>query len=158
VSGRIVRISAERVALCFESVPPAIVRIANEMIAASRVRHGALAVVLIDEQPERRAVVAEAFRRAGCTVVEAPTALAAIVTLGGSDFEPDLIAVANSTPAGPADDMRTFVARNHPAATLVTIADELAEPAELAQWLSAAGPESELHARIHELLAAPRRS
>ena len=91
-----------------------------------------------------------------CEVVEVATQLDAIVRLGGSHFEPDIIAVANSQPAAPADEMRTFIRRDHPGSLLVTIGPELLDPAGLANWLSSDTPTVDLPTRIRELIFAPR--
>lgn len=152
--GRVIRIAAERVAIAFDIVPPAVIRMVDEMRAASRLRGRSFSVVLIDEMPTRRSAMAAGFRAAGCGVIEAATSLDAIVRLGSSSFEPDLIAVADSAAA---EGMREFVERNHPTVKLVAIGDSVAKPEELALWLSSADPDSDLAARILELLAMPRR-
>jgi hypothetical protein len=59
----------------------------------------------------------------GCSLIEAATSLEAIVRLGESSFEPDVIAVADSIPMATADQMREFVGRNHPHVKLVSITD-----------------------------------
>jgi hypothetical protein len=59
----------------------------------------------------------------GCSVIEAATSLEAIVHLGEASFEPDVIAVADSIPAASANEMRDFIARDHPHVKLVSITD-----------------------------------
>jgi hypothetical protein len=96
------------------------------------------------------------FRATGCGVIEAATPLEAIVRLGESSFEPDVIAIADSHPAAAADEMRDFVERNHPNAKLVTIGDALLQPDGIVHWLSSADPASDLPDRIREVLVRPR--
>src|ERR1043165_356212 len=92
----------------------------------------------------------------GCDVLEGATQLEAIVRLGESHFEPDIIAVANTQPVAAADEMREFVERYHPSSMLVAIGPQLLDPAGLANWLSENTPPADLPVRIRELLFAPR--
>lgn len=156
VSGRIVRIGAERLAVTFGSLPAPMVRMIDDMMAESRNRKRVLSVVIVDEDVDRRALIAEGFRAVGCGIVEASTPLEAIVRLGESSFEPDLIAVANSIPAGHSDTLRAFVDREHPHVKLVTISNDAIEPAGLAHWLSSTDPNDDLLSRIRDLLVRPR--
>lgn len=157
-SGRILRIAPDGVAILFESTPALLVRMIDEMSAASRAHLRTLSAVLVDAEPGRRAVMAESFRAAGCRVVEASTPLEAIVKLGESHFEPDLIAIADSAPGVVADDLRRFMERNHPRAKLVTIGDDLVERDGIAHWLSSANPGFDLGTRVCQILGRPRRT
>ncbi len=152
LSGRVVRIGTETIALAFDMVPPAFVALISDSSHASDGHGRMLAVVLVDETVERRVAMAEAFRAAGCTVVDVATPLEAIVRLGELQFEPDLIAVADSLPSSTADELRRFVDREHPRAKLVTIGDDLTEPDGIAHWLSSANPDDDRAARIRRLL------
>lgn len=156
VSGRIVRIGAERLAVTFDSLPAMMLRMIDEMTAESRNRRRVLSVVLVDDDLPRRALIAEGFRAVGCGTVEASTPLEAIVRLGESSFEPDLIAVANSTPAEHSETLRDFVDREHPHVKLVTISNDALEPAGIAHWLSSMDPDDDLLSRIRDLLVRPR--
>jgi CheY-like chemotaxis protein len=156
VTGRIVRIDAERLAVTFDSVPPLLLRLLDDMAAASRNRKRVLSIVLVDEDLDRRALIAEGFRAVGCGVIEASTALEAIVRLGESSFEPDLIAVADSIPSVHSETLREFVDREHPHVKLVTITNDSIEPAGIANWLSSTDPNEDLIARIRDLLVRPR--
>lgn len=157
-SGRIVRVAPEGIAIRFEHVPAPLARMIDEMSAASRAHLRVLSAVLVDADPSRRAVMAEGFRAAGCRVVEASTPLEAIVRLGESSFEPDLIVIADSAPTTVADELRCFIERDHPRAKLVTIGDELVEPTGSTHWLSSADPGSDLGARVCQTLGRTRRS
>lgn len=161
-SGRIVRIEPDGVALVFEQLPAPLVRLLDEMWSASRAHLRVLSAVLVDADPDRRAAMAEGFRAAGCRLVEASTTLEAIVRLGESSFEPDVIVIADSVPAAVADDLRSFVERNHPRAKLVTVGNESREPSEpapagSAHWISSTDPDSDLEARICQILGGPVR-
>jgi hypothetical protein len=122
LEGEIVRIVNEGVAICFAATP-AIIRLVDGMTTASRARDRVISVILIDEDTSRRKLLAEGFKIVGCSLIEAATSLEAIVRLGESSFEPDVIAVADSLPAATANEMREFVGRNHPHVKLVSITD-----------------------------------
>jgi hypothetical protein len=122
LEGKIVRIGNERVAICFNATP-ALVRLVDGMTTASRASERVISVILIDEDATRRKRLAEGFRIVGCSLIEAATSLEAIVRLGESSFEPDVIAVADSIPAATANQMREFVRRDHPHVKLVSITD-----------------------------------
>jgi hypothetical protein len=155
-SGRIVRIAADGVAVTFDLPPAGLVRVIDEMSTASRARLRVISIVLIDLDPQRRAAMAAGFQAAGCFVVEASTPLEALVRLGESTFEPDLIAIADSIPSTVAGELRTFVEREHPRAKLVTIGDEAVDPAGVEHWLSSADPGADLANRVREVLGRHR--
>jgi hypothetical protein len=157
LAGRVTRISADSAAIVFDAPSaPILLRMLDELTTASHASSRVISVVLIDADAPRRATIAAGFRAAGCEVVEAARPLEAIVRLGESHFEPDVIAVANSHPTTEADDMRAFIERDHAASLLVTIGPELLDPAGLANWLSSATETADMPARIRELLFAPR--
>lgn len=122
LGGKIVRLGNASVAICLHT-SPVLVRLVDGMSAASRTRERVISVILIDEEATRRQLLADAFRTVGCSLIEAATSLEAIVRLGESSFEPDVIAVADSIPSATANEMREFVARNHPHVKLVSITD-----------------------------------
>lgn len=155
-TGRIVRVHGDGVAIAFDLLAAPLVRMIDEISTASRARARIIAVVLIDADPQRRSAMAAGFRLTGCSVIEAATPLEAIVRLGESSFEPDVIAVADSQ-SDDADQMRAFVEREHPNAKLITIGDEIFQPDGFANWLSSANPNADLPVRVREALVAPRR-
>jgi len=155
-TGRIVRIADGGVAIAFDTLSSELRAMIDELTTASRARTRVLSVVLIDADAQRRSAMTSGFRATGCGVIEAATPLEAIVRLGESSFEPDVIAIADSQPAAAADELRDFVERNHPSAKLVTIGDSLLQPDGIAHWLSSADPGSDLPARIREVLVRPR--
>ena len=151
--GRVSRIAADGFALVFDApTAQALLRMIEELTTASHASARVISVVLIDADLGRRAAIAAGFRAAGCEVVEVGTQLDAIVQLGESDFEPDIIAVANTQPATAADAMGAFVEHYHPSSMLVTIGPELLNPAGPSNWLSETTATADLSARIRELL------
>lgn len=122
LEGTFARIGNERVAISLNATP-ALLRLLDGMAAASRARDRVISVILIDEDATRRQLLAEGFRIVGCSLIEAATSLEAIVRLGETSFEPDVIAVADSIPSATANEMREFVGRNHPHVKLVSITD-----------------------------------
>jgi hypothetical protein len=155
-TGKIVRVAGRRVAIAFETLSGDLRRMIDELATAARARTRVLSVVLIDADTQRRSAMTAGFRATGCGVIEAATPLEAIVRLGESSFEPDVIAIADSHPATAAVEMRSFVERYHPNAKLVTIGDSLLQPDGIAHWLSSSDPGSDLPARIREVLVRPR--
>jgi CheY-like chemotaxis protein len=155
ITGRILRITGNMVAIAFDGVPDDFAQLIDDSATASHAHARVLSVVLLDGTAKRRTVMAEVFRAAGCQVLEVTTPLEAIVRLGESHFEPDLIAVADSLPTSTSDELRRFVEREHPRAKLVTIGDDLVEPSGIAHWLSSADPDSDLAARVRRVILRP---
>jgi hypothetical protein len=157
VTGRITRIDAGGAAFAF-GVPtaPALLHMLDALTTASHASARVISVVLIDSDTARRGAIAAGFRAAGCQVVEVATQLEAIVRLGESHFEPDVIAVASTQPVTVADEMCAFVEHYHPSSMLVSIGPELLDPAGFDNWLSDTTATADLPTRIRELLFAPR--
>lgn len=154
LSGRILRIDASSLAMALVVVPPSFTRLLGETISASHHHARVLSIVLVDAMPRRRSEMTEAFRAAGCSVIDVSTPLEAIVRLGESHFEPDLIAIADSSPTTISNELRRFVDVEHPRAKLVTIGEATSAPAGLVHWLSATDPSGDLAARILKILIA----
>ena len=156
--GRVIRIRDEGLAIVFDTPPLDLLGMIDELETASHARNRMIAIVLIDADERRRNRMADGFNAAGCTVIEAATPLEAIVRLGESSFEPDVIAVADTRPGGQSDDMRAFVEREHPTVKLIRIGDEVLRPDGLFNWLSSAGMEADLADRVRQALVSPRGS
>lgn len=152
LAGRLLRSGATSLAVAFDTVPPGFARTIEEMHDALHARRRVLSIVLIEANDDRRATLADGFRAACCNVVDTATPLEAIVRLGESHFEPDVIAIADSTPATISDELRRFVGREHPHARVLTIGHETVGPDPLADWLCSANPGSDLVTRIRQLL------
>jgi CheY-like chemotaxis protein len=155
--GCVLRIDARVIALRFDAVPASFARIIDATVSASYYHARVLSIVLVDATAERRSAMSEAFRIAGCTVIDVSTPLEAIVRLGESHFEPDVIAIADSLPETTSQELRRFVDAEHPRAKLVTIGDAADGPAGLAHWLSAANPADDLARRVRTVLTAKDR-
>jgi hypothetical protein len=152
LSGRVVRIDGCALALVLATDTEPFLRLMDGNLSASGVHQRVRSVVLIDATPERRELIAEAFRASGCAVLEIATPLEAIVRLGELQFEPDLVAIADSLPSSISDELRGFVEREHPEAKLVTVGDGLLAPSGSARWMSSSSSQGDLLARIRELL------
>jgi hypothetical protein len=150
--GQILRLGATSIALQFDAVSPPFIRIMNETVGASHHHDRLLSVVLVDAIPDRRKLMTEAFRAAGCLVIDVSTPLEAIVRLGESKFEPDLIAIADSSPGTISEELRRFVDAEHPRAKLVTIGDASDRPTGPSHWLSSVNPAEDLANRIRTVL------
>ena len=151
LGAQVMRINASSIAMSLITVPLGFTQYIEDTVTRSERNDRMLSIVIVDATAERRSAMAEAFRSGGCTVIEVSTPLEAIVRLGESDFEPDLVAIADSQPAETSDEMRRFVEIEHPGARLVTINDAAsAEGLEL--WLSSMNPHADLAARIRRVL------
>ena len=153
LGARVLRIGSRSLALQLDVVPSSFAQIIDQVMTRSRGNDQAVTVLVVDGVVGRRGAMAEGFRAAGCVVIKASTPLEAIVRLGGAHFEPDLIAIADSVPALIADDLRHFIAAEHPRAMLVTIGDATLAPPGVKYWLSAADGDGELAARIRDVLS-----
>jgi hypothetical protein len=152
LQGQILRIHDTSIAVKFDAVPPSFAQIMDDAVHASHHHDRLLSVILVDAIPERRDAMTAAFRAAGCLVIEVSSPLEAIVRLGESQFEPDLIAIADSSPEAISEDLRRFVDTEHPRVKLVTIGDAIDRPSGLSHWLSSANPSEDLAARIRSVL------
>jgi hypothetical protein len=157
LTGKILRIGADSVALSFDVATDVFVGLIDQIGNSAHIDRRRLSVVLIDATESRRAAMAAGFRDNGCAVLEASTALEAIVRLGEASFEPSLIAIADSIPSETSDDLRAFVEREHPQAKLVAIGDSVTDPGGILHWISSADPDSDLVTRVRRLLAQPKR-
>lgn len=153
--GRVVSVTSSATGIAFTAPSPRLLHAIDELASASLASARVLSVVLIDTDATRRAAMTAGFRAAGCVVMPVASQLEAIVRLGESSFEPDVIAVSDA--GVPAAEMRVFIERDHPNVKLVTIGDELLEPPGIAHWLSSADPAIDLAHRVREVLVRPRR-
>lgn len=153
--GEIVRIRALGLAIAFHTPHVELLAMIDRLGTAAHASARVITVVLIDADRDRRGAMAAGFRATGCTVVEAATPLEAVVRLGETSFEPDVIAVADSQ-CGAAEEMRGFVEREHPRAKLVTISDAVFAPDGIAHWLSSTASYVDLPGRIRSVLLAAR--
>lgn len=156
IAGRAVRVGRDQIAVAFSEPPSALVRLIDDMSAASRTRRRVIHVVLLDNDLDRRQALAEGFRAAGCNVIDVATPLEAVVRLGESSFEPDVIAIADSADEAVAEEMRRFIQVAHPRARLVTIGDAALAPGGASDWLSSIDSDADLTVRVRRILGHPR--
>lgn len=153
IAGTVRRVDAGTLAIELAAPPAAYVQLAEAAAAAADLADQVDTVVVVDARADRRGAIRDAFAAIGCAVVEASSPLEAIVRLGESRFEPDLVVVADSIPSSTSDELRRFVEREHPGATLVTVGDEQLEPAGgPSYWVSSADSGRDLIARIRSLV------
>jgi len=154
--GRVLRVSlpTRRVAIGFDAVPEDFEDwVQDELLAA--VKHDTLPrMILVDTAEGRRSKIASAFRNAGCHVTEASTPLEAIAHLGGSRFEPGLIAIADSVPETVAEQLREFLLEEHPDAHMVSIGASAAHRAPAASWLCSTNVRGDLQTRVDRVMTA----
>lgn len=155
-TGRITRLRPNGVAIAFDNLSAPLRKVIEDISSSAHARARILSVVLIDGDQQRRSSMAVGFRAAGCHVIEASQSLEAIVRLGESSFEPDVVAIADSHPSSEAENMRRFVEAYHPTARLITIGDEALQPDGLAHWLSSNNPSDDLAARVRGALVGPK--
>src|SRR5205823_8463717 len=105
LAGRLLRSGATSLAVAFDSVPPGFAETIEEMHDSLHDRRRVLSIVLVDADGGRRATLSDGFRAACCNVIDTATPLEAIVRLGESHFEPDVIAIADSSPATISDEL-----------------------------------------------------
>jgi len=120
LSGRVVRVDLDLdVVVAFDEPAAELAdRIQDELLAAlesETVEH----VVLVDPVTSRRAEMAAMLRAAGRRVSEAATPLEAIALLGESCGHAQVIAIADTVPEAAADELRAYMAREHPRLRLV---------------------------------------
>jgi hypothetical protein len=123
LAGRIVRIDpGGSIVVAFDDVPTDFEDwIHAELVATLQAKDRPL-VLLVDPIARRRATAAAALRATGRNVQEVATPLCAIHQLGESHYRPRMVAIADTIPAGIADDLRAYVRTEHPDLVLVRMA------------------------------------
>jgi hypothetical protein len=154
-TGRLVRVEPDGVAIRFDTASEQLVKMIDELTTHARGAVRVTSIILIDVDTQRRSAMSAGLRAAGCTVVEASTPLEAIVRLGESSFEPDVIAISDSGTSLEAEAMRVFIARAHSHARLITIDDDLFAPDGISKWLSS-DPKTDLSSTGREVLVRER--
>ena len=148
LTGHVSRVDTETLVIEFDDAPFGLTQLIAETSHNSRSRCRRIWVVLVDSMPERLLAIGDGFRRAGCVVMAVATPLEAIVRLGESMFEPDVVAISDSLPTSISDELRAFVDYAHPNTKLVRIG------ADGDHTLSWTGSPDDLLARIRVVLGA----
>ena len=107
LSGRCVRAASHGVSIAIASAPaPLLAWIAKQM---GRTHAPLLEVMVVDRDPSRRILIADAFRAEGCRVTEAANPLEAFDELEGASFTTDVFAVADTEPDAIGIDLRNYL-------------------------------------------------
>lgn len=154
--GRVLRVSSStaRMAIGFDAVPDGFEDCIREELLAA-VKHDMLPhMILVDTVAGRRDKFANAFRSAGCHVIEVSSPLEAIAHLGGSRFELGLIAIADTIPEAVAEQLREFLLDEHPGAHMVAIGRSAAHRAPTESWLCSTNVRDDLQTRVGRVMIA----
>jgi hypothetical protein len=154
--GRMLRVDprTRHIAIGFELVSGDFAEFVRDELVAAVTHDSTPHMLLVDTCDKRRTAVADAFRKAGCDVTEASTPLEAIAHLGGSRFEPGLIAIADTMPEAIAEELRDFVLVEHPEAHMVVIGRLAAHRGSAASWLCSTNSFHDLETRVHRVIIA----
>lgn len=156
LSGHVLRSLAatKAIAIEFDEIPSNFEDcVQDELLAA--VEHDAVPrMILVDMAAKRRGKFANAFRGAGCCVTEVSTPLEAIARLGQLQFEPGVIAIADSVPESIAEDLREFLCEQHPEVHMVAIGRSNRGRDRMGSWLSSADTRDDLRLRVGRVITA----
>ncbi len=154
--GRVNRMdsSAGMIEIEFEFMPEGFEDFVEDELVAAAVHDSLPRMILVDSRGRQRSTIADAFRRAGCEVAEASTPLEAIAYLGGSRFELNLIAVADTFPEKVAEELREFLLDEHPGAHMVSIGRSAMRRAPAASWLCSTSGLDDLQVRVDRVMTA----
>jgi hypothetical protein len=112
--GRVARVERDHIAIEFRVVPRDFEDVIQRELVAALERDRVPAVIVVDADSGRRALVASAFRAAGCRVQEAIAALDVVHALDDSRAHPWLLAIADTSPMHTADDLRAYLKLAYP--------------------------------------------
>jgi hypothetical protein len=114
LAGRVVRIGGGGVVVvAFAQTPIDFEDWMHAELVSALESEGEAHVMLVDPIALRRGRIAATLRDSGRTVSEAATPLDAIDRLGESRYRPRTIAVADTVPAGVADELRAYLLAEH---------------------------------------------
>jgi hypothetical protein len=108
--GRVLRVDQREIAILFTAVPLELAGVIRDVLVSTLEGSSVAHVLLVDANLERRVPFAALLRRAGCRVMDVATPLEAIAHLGGSAIESWVVAIADTTPASIAEELRRFLA------------------------------------------------
>ena len=122
ITGRVLRVDVRgELAVAFDEVPTDFEDWIQVELLALLESHAIADVLLVDPVVLHRREVAKVLRAVGHRVSEAATPLEAIDQLGESHYHPGIVAIADTVPAGIADDLRAFVRVEHTDLALVRL-------------------------------------
>jgi CheY-like chemotaxis protein len=111
-------------------------------------------VVIVDVASPRRHSIARAFRDGGCEVSEVSTPWEAIARLGRGQFEPGIIAIADTVPESVAEELREFLRDEHPHAHMVAIGPSARDRDPASSWISGRDPAGDVAIRVGRVITA----
>jgi len=111
-------------------------------------------VIIVDVASPRRHSIARAFRSGGCEVSEASTPWEAIARLGRGQFEPGIIAIADTVPESVAEELREFLSGEHPLAHMVDIGASARGRDPASSWINGHDPNGDVAIRVGRVITA----
>lgn len=112
--GHVVRLEGGDMSVGVEAAPPDFEDWIHAHLLATLEAADGADVLLVDPVPVRRAETADSLRASGHRVSSVATPLDAIDRLGESGYHPRVIAIADTVPTAIAEDLRSYVRREHP--------------------------------------------
>ncbi|HEV7557667.1 MAG TPA: PilZ domain-containing protein [Kofleriaceae bacterium] len=154
--GRVVRASAatKLVAIELYDVTSAFEDRMRAEVAAARAFDAMPHVMIVDATPETRQAIACAFRAGGCQVTEVSTPSEAIAELDHGQFDPEVIAIADTVPERIAVDLRAVIRREHPEAHMVAIGTSAQHRDPAGSWISTRDPKGDVVIRVGRVITA----
>lgn len=128
--------------------------------AVARELHSATAydasphVILVDAPSAQRDSIAKAFRAGGCDVTEVSTPWEAIAHIDRGQFEPAVIAIADTQPEEVAEELREFLSAEHPEAHMVAIGRSPLDRDPAGSWLSGSDPNFDVVVRVGRVISS----
>ncbi|HSD88875.1 MAG TPA: PilZ domain-containing protein [Kofleriaceae bacterium] len=154
--GRVVRASSATGIVAIELLDVGVLFekcIARELCAASDY-DASPHVILVDAACAQRDSIANAFRAGGCKVTEVSTPWEAIAHIDRNQFEPSVIAIADTQPEQVAEELREFLRVEHPQAHMVAIGRSSLDRDPASSWLSGSDPNSDVVVRVGRVITA----
>jgi len=111
-------------------------------------------VIIVDVASPRRHSIARAFRDGGCEVSEVSTPWEAIARLGRGQFEPGIIAIADTVPESVAQELREFLSGEHPEAHMVDVGTSARDRDSASSWISGHDPDGDVATRVGRVITA----
>lgn len=141
VRGHVIRVDSDPRSCVVEldSVPGDFEDLVQDELLAALECERRLHVLVVDARRTRCSATTRAFRRAGCHVTSVATPLEAVSGLDDSGLHVWLAAIADTRPAGIADDLRAFIHKRYPSIATVILEDESTMTAQVENLLEARG-------------------
>ena len=156
LTGHARRASAHELSIEFDPLPVEVARVlVDELVAASE-HDGVPHMILVDATSPTRTAIAASFREHGWLVTEVSTPLEAIRNIIGERFSPSVIAIADTLPESVAEELRSFLAAEHPEAHMIAIGESATERDPAGSWLSNSDARQDLDLRVGRIVVSHR--